>query len=253
MAGRPARVSSPQGRFATDAAIVDGAVLERYEAYGKHLFTWWSTGHVGHVHLGLFGKFRIHRGDLPAPRPTVRMRVAAAAAADGDPVAIDLTGPTACSIGTPDEREAIVARLGPDPLRPDADPTRFVARARRSRRAIGDLLLDQAVLAGIGNVYRAEILFVHGIHPNRPGLTCTDEELFAIWYSAATMLRAGVRANRIVTVSRDDLGWPRSKAIPRREATYVYHRDRCLRCGDSIRTLEIGNRTCYFCPTDQPR
>ena len=82
--GHPVRVSSPQGRFAADAAVVDGAVLERYEAYGKHLFTWWSTGHVGHVHLGLFGKFRVHRGDLPLPRPTVRMRIETAADRDAD-------------------------------------------------------------------------------------------------------------------------------------------------------------------------
>ncbi len=78
LAGRPVRVTSPQGRFAAGAAVVDGHVLERYEAYGKHLFTWWSTGHVGHVHLGLFGKHRIHRDEVPPPRPTVRMRLEAA-------------------------------------------------------------------------------------------------------------------------------------------------------------------------------
>ena len=249
VAGKPVRVSSPQGRFAADAAIVDGAVLERYEAYGKHLFTWWSTGHVGHVHLGLFGKFRVHRDQLPLPRPTVRMRIETAST--GTPLAIDLTGPTACSIGTADERDAIVRRLGPDPLRSDADPARFVARAHKSARPIGDLLLDQAVIAGVGNVYRAEILFVHGINPQRPGRSCSPDELLAIWQTAGDMLRAGVKANRIVTVDRAEIGWPRGKAIPRREATYVYKRDRCIRCGDPIRTLEIGARTCYYCPVDQ--
>ena len=251
VAGLPVRVSSPQGRFEADAAIVDGAVLERYEAYGKHLFTWWSTGHVGHVHLGLFGKFRVHRGTVPDPRPTVRMRLATAA---GDaPVVIDLTGPTACTIGTPDDRDAIVRRLGPDPLRSDGDPARFVTRAGKSVRPIGDLLLDQAVIAGVGNVYRAELLFVHGIHPERPGRECSPDELAALWDTATAMLRAGVKANRIVTVSREDIGWPRGKAIPRREATYVYKRDVCVRCGDHIRTAPVGNRTCYYCPTDQPR
>jgi endonuclease-8 len=251
IAGLPVRVSSPQGRFAGDAAVVDGSVLERYEAYGKHLFTWWSTGHVGHVHLGLFGKFRVHRGSLPDPRPTVRMRLATAAG--DEPTAIDLTGPTTCTIGTPEDRDAIVRRLGPDPLRADADPERFVTRAGRSARPIADLLLDQAVVAGIGNVYRAEILFVHGIHPERPGRACSPDDLRAIWDTSADMLRAGVKANRIVTVSREDIGWPRGTAIPRREATYVYKRDMCVRCGGDVRTLQVGNRTCYYCPTDQPR
>ena len=57
LVGRPVAVSSPQGRFAADAALVDGVVLDRIEPYGKHLFYWWANGLVGHVHLGLFGKF----------------------------------------------------------------------------------------------------------------------------------------------------------------------------------------------------
>ena len=85
-------------------------------------------------------------------------------------------------------------RLGPDPLRSDADPARFVTRAHKSVRPIGDLLLDQAVIAGVGNVYRAEILFVHGIHPERPGRSCSPDELLAIWQTAGDMLRAGVKA-----------------------------------------------------------
>lgn len=253
IAGCPVRVTSPQGRFEADAAIVDGAVLERYEAYGKHLFTWWSTGHVGHVHLGLFGRFRVHRGEIPTPRPTTRMRLVTAARTDGVPVAIDLTGPTACSIGTPDDRDAIVRRLGPDPLRADADPVRFVTSAGRSRRAIGAILLDQSVIAGLGNVYRAELLFVSGIHPARPARECSVEELTVMWHTAGRMLRAGVKASRIVTVTRADIGWPSNRPIPRHEATFVYHRAVCVRCGDLIRTLEIGNRTCYYCPTDQAR
>ena len=166
---------------------------------------------------------------------------------------IELTGPTACSIGTPEDRDAIVRRLGPDPLRADADPERFVARAGRSAKAIGALLLDQSVVAGIGNVYRAEILFVHGIHPARLGRECGRYVLRALWDTSATMLRAGVKANRIVTVTRDDIGWPRGRVIPRGEATYAYKRDVCVRCGDHIRTLQVANRTCYYCPTDQPR
>lgn len=241
-------MSSPQGRFSTDAARIDGAVLDEAEAWGKHLFLHWSTGEVGHVHLGLFGRFRVHRcgSTPPEPRGAVRMRLI------GPDATVDLTGPTACTVGSPSDREAILARLGPDPLRSDADPERAVTAMGRSRRALGALLLDQSVLAGVGNVYRAEALFVCGIHPGRPGRSCTEEELRDLWDTVSAMLGAGVRSGRIVTVSKDDLGLPRSARIPRREATYVYKRDRCLRCATPIIVSEIANRTCYHCPTCQP-
>lgn len=251
LAGRPLRVTSPQGRFSADAERVDGTVLERIEAYGKHLFYHWDTGEVGHVHLGLFGKYRIFRGEAPEPRGALRMRLETID--DGEPVTIDLRGPTACSVGPPDDRDRIVGRLGPDPLRRDADPQRVLDRIARSRAPIGGLLLDQAVVAGIGNVYRAELLFVHGIHPQRPGKACTPEELTSIWDTTVSWLTAGVKANRIVTVDRAELDLPKGKRIPRREATYAYKRDRCLRCGSGIATIEVANRTCYYCPTDQVR
>lgn len=251
LSGRPLRVSSPQGRFEADAARVDGATLVRMEAYGKHLFYWWSTGEIGHVHLGLFGKYRVTDGEPPEPTGAVRMRLTTAD--DGEPTTIDLRGPTACTIAPPDERASIVARLGPDPLRRDADPQRAITRFTKSSKAAGALLLDQTVIAGLGNIFRAELLFAHGIHPLRPGTQCTTEEVEAIWNSSVTMLRSGVKANRIITVDRHEIGWPRGRRIPRAEATYVYQRDRCVRCGSAIRTLEVANRTCYYCPTDQAR
>lgn len=251
LAGRPLAVTSPQGRFAADAARVDGAVLGRVEAYGKHLFSWWSTGEVGHVHLGLFGTFRVHRTDEP-PEPKGALRMRLQTIDDGEPVTIDLRGPTACTIGPPDDRDRIVARLGPDPLRDDADPDAAIDRIQRSRKAMGGLLLDQGVLAGVGNVYRAELLFVHGIHPERPGRDCDRAELESLWDTTVRWLRAGVRANRIVTVDRSELDLPKGARIPRRDATYAYRRDRCLRCGSPIVPIEVANRTCYHCPTCQP-
>jgi formamidopyrimidine-DNA glycosylase len=203
------------------------------------------------VHLGLFGKYRVYRGDAPEPQGALRMRLRTVD--DAESITVDLRGPTACSVGPPDDRDAILARLGPDPLRPDAEPSSAIDRIGRSRKPIGALLLDQAVVAGIGNVYRAELLFVHGIHPNRPGTHCSPEEISSLWQTAGDMLRAGVKANRIVTVDRDEIGWPRNKRIPRREATYVYGRDLCVRCGGRVLTLDVANRTCYYCPTDQPR
>lgn len=246
LAGRRVRVSSPQGRF-TDASLVDGVVLDSIEAYGKHLFHHWANGLVGHVHLGLFGKYRISRGaDVPAPVGEVRMRMIS------DLGTIDLAGPTDCSIGTVDDRDAIVARLGPDPLRNDAEPRLAIERIRRSGQPIGALLLDQKVLAGVGNVYRAEALFVHGIRPDRPGNRCSVDELTALWATITAMLRQGVKDNRIVTLDRTRFPIPKAPS-KRGETTYVYHCDRCRECDSVVRIADIGNRACYFCPTCQRR
>lgn len=246
LVGRKVRVSSPQGRFAADARLVDGVVLDRIEPYGKHLFYWWSNGRVGHVHLGLFGKYRVHLGrGEPEPVGQVRMRLRSA---EGT---IDLAGPTDCSIGTSDDRDAIVARLGPDPLRRGARPDAMVDRIRASGQPIGALLLDQRVLAGVGNVYRAEALFVHGIDPARPGRSCSDDELVELWRTITAMLRQGVRDNRIITVDRSEHPVPK-RSTRRGETTYVYHRDRCLRCATPVATRLLGGRDCYYCPICQP-
>jgi len=246
LVGGPVVVSSPQGRFAADAELVNGVTLERIEPYGKHLFYWWANGLVGHVHLGLFGKFRVSRGPGPFPvEGQVRMRLAT------DTGTIDLAGPTDCSIGSADDRDAIVARLGPDPLRRDAKPDVALQRMARSKLPIGAVLLDQKVLAGIGNVYRAEALFVNGIHPQRITNTCTADELRAVWDTLAAMLRQGVKDNRIVTVDRRQVPIPPGK-FRRGDTTYVYHRELCLKCGSTVQTVKLGGRSCYFCPTCQP-
>jgi endonuclease-8 len=254
LAGRKIRVSSPQGRFAADAARIDGATLMSVMGHGKHLFYRWSTGEVGHVHLGLFGKFRVRRTpESPAPVGEVRMRLQTPPDEErAEFVTIDLSGPTACSVDPPSVRREILARLGPDPIRRAAKPDAMISRIARSRRGIGDLLMDQSVIAGVGNVYRAEALFACGLHPLRPGNECDPIDLHALWQTVQGMLRQGVKDGRIVTVSREDLGIAPNARIPRGEATYVYKRDRCLRCGDEIRRITIANRTCYYCPTDQP-
>ncbi len=115
------------------------------------------------VQLGLFGRFcRWPGAEHPAPVGEVCMWLTAAK------VAFDLSGPTACVIGTAADRAAIVSRLGPDPLRRDARPEVAFDRIRKSRRSIGASLSDQQVLCGVRNVYRALALFVAGIRPTRP-------------------------------------------------------------------------------------
>ena len=244
--GKHVAVSSPQGRFAADAVLIDGTRLKLLEAYGKHLFYFWSNGLVGHVHLGLFGRFRMYRGPGPVEANTTRMRLAVAR------TTIDLIGPTDCTVGTVDDRDRIVGRLGPDPLRADADPSKVYEAIARRVAPIGQLLLDQKVISGLGNVYRAEALFVNGINPRRPGNQITPVEFEALWATIVEMLYQGVVADRIVTLDRELFDVP--TGITRRgDTTYVYHRDLCIRCGSPILTVDLGGRPCYYCPVDQPR
>lgn len=244
--GHPVVASSPQGRFADGAARIDGAVPVRVDAWGKHLFHHYDTGDVLHVHLGLIGKFRRHASPPPAPVGVIRLRL------EGESGTWDLSGPAICAIVTPDDVERRVAALGPDPLRPDADPDRFVARVRRSKKPIGALLLDQDVIAGVGNVYRAEFLYLAGIHPETEGRALTDEQVRGLWDLAVVHLKAGVRRNRIVTVDPAEVGRPVSR-ISRADAVYAYHRERCLRCDDLFQRLEVAGRRIDACPTCQPR
>jgi endonuclease-8 len=244
--GRPVRVSSPQGRFAAGAALLDGREVTRIEPYGKHLWYRFDGGQLLHVHLGLYGKWA--GGPLPAPEPQGALRVRL----QTDEAYLDLRGPTHCDLHTPAERKAVLARLGPDPLRRDADPGLAWARIAKSKAAIGQLLMDQAVLAGIGNVYRAEVLYRAALSPFRPGREVERETWDAVWLDVVQLMKAGVRAGRIVTTERTDRD-RRSGPASREDSHYVYRRDGlpCRRCGTEIRTQVMVARNLFWCPTCQ--
>jgi endonuclease-8 len=236
--------SSPQGRFAEGAARLDGHTPTRFEAWGKHEFGFFDTGDVLHVHLGLIGKWNRRPAPVPDPVGQVRLRL------EGDTAAWDLAGPNLCTIITPEDVDRRVAELGPDPLRRDADPERFVKRVRRSSTPIGTLLLDQRVIAGIGNVYRAEVLWVLGIDPRRPGRSIDEGELRAMWDWLRAQLRIGARRNRIVTIDPAELG-KTIKAVRRGEGVAAYHQEACRRCGGPFATLEVTGRRIEACPVCQ--
>ncbi|WP_420783347.1 Fpg/Nei family DNA glycosylase [Streptomyces sp. LPB2020-019-1HS] len=251
-AGRPVTVTSPQGKFSDAADLLTGAVLTGTDAHGKHLFLHFRDSDWVHIHLGLFGKVTF--GDAPAPPPTdtVRLRLACPTGY------VDLRGPTTCALITDAEKQAIHDRLGPDPLRADADPAAAWARVRRSRTAIAALLMDQKVIAGVGNVYRAEVLFRHGIDPYRAGKDLTPAEWDAIWADLVVLMREGVRANRIDTVRPEHT--PEAMGRPPRVddhggEVYVYRRAQqpCHVCGTEIRTAGLAARNLFWCPTCQQR
>ena len=240
-AGQRPAISSPQGRF-SGASVVDGQRLDGVEAYGKHLFYAFGAN-VVHVHLGLFGRFHRHPVPPPAPRETVRMRLV------GDDVALDLIGPTACELVTPADRDAIIDRLGPDPLRADADPNRALAALGRKRIGIGRALLDQSVLAGVGNVYRAEVLHVEGLHPLVAAASVTPAQWQRMWDRLAGWMTVAVDTQRIVTVADEDAE-PDDDAKHR--VTYVYRREHCRTCGTPVRRWDLAGRWAYACESCQP-
>ena len=257
-AGRRARVSSPQGRFAESAALLDGAVVEGAEAWGKHLFVAFEGERFVHVHLGLYGHFDVHRdhpGDrleVPQPVGQVRLRLVAGSAY------ADLRGATTCELVTGEQRAAVVERSGPDPIRPDASWEPAWERVRRSRAPIGGLLMDQTVLAGVGNVYRAELLFRHRMHPLRPGNTLRVGQFRALWEDLVQLMAEGVRTGRIDTVRPEHTPEAMGRA-PRVDdhggEVYVYRRagQPCHVCGAGVRTDVLLGRNLFWCPRCQPR
>jgi endonuclease-8 len=254
-AGCVVSVSSPQGRFAESAQLVDGTELVGAESWGKHLFVEFAQERFVHVHLGLYGRFDLYDG-APAPAVgQVRMRIVAGAPR---PSYGDLRGATACELLTIAQRDAILERLGPDPLREDADWSRAWTRVSRARTPIGALLMDQAVLAGVGNVYRAEVLFRHRLHPLRPGNTLRRGRFEAMWHDLVVLMREGVRTGRIDTVHVHHTPEAMGRA-PRVDdhggEVYVYrrHGQPCYVCGARIRTEVLAGRNLFWCPRCQPK
>lgn len=303
-------VSSPQGKFAAGARLIDGHMLERAEAHGKQMFLYFSNDLVMRVHLGLYGAWdsggdstfagassigaprRIGeqevagdhagggRGEYagpPEPKGAVRVRLVS------DHGWADLRGPTACEVITPSEADRVRGTLGPDPLnsRP-GDAEEFVRRIRKSATSIALQLMKQEVLAGVGNVYRAEVLFRLGLDPMRSGMAVQAEEAAALWDDIARIMADGVRDGRIITTELADrpsgigaevghglapihrragavIGPEVSRQpnidVPAEDAHYVYKREGlpCRHCGTEVAMKELGGRKLYWCPSCQGR
>ncbi|MGB3032094.1 MAG: DNA-formamidopyrimidine glycosylase family protein [Candidatus Microthrix parvicella] len=249
MGDEPVVVSSPQGRFAGSAALLNGQRVSRTAAWGKDLFVFWEAGEILHVHLGLIGKFRVARAPGPDPRDTIRLRLEGGGA-EAD--VWDLTGPMRCELITPQEQRAITSALGADPLRPNADVAGARTRFLSTKRPVAAALLDQRIIAGIGNVYRAELLFRAGIHPEVPAAALSEADFDSLWNDTVRLMRIGARLGNIVTTEPDEIGRTPGRMKPD-DRLYVYKQQRCRRCGTDIAIAEVAGRNCYFCPTCQTR
>ncbi|MGZ4782335.1 MAG: Fpg/Nei family DNA glycosylase [Oryzihumus sp.] len=261
-AGTTVTASSPQGRFEDGAALLDGRVLREATAWGKHLFAEFDGDAWLHVHLGLIGKFAVHSraghdGMPSAPVPVqgqVRLRLL------NDAWVGDLRGPNLCAVVTPDEVAAVHARLGPDPLRPDPDPELAWRRISRSTRSIAELLMDQAVVAGVGNVYRCELLFRHRVDPFRPGREIRPATWRAMWEDLVVLMPLGVAAGQILTRQEQvdaalaQLAAGQRVTAPKRSYN-VYKRtgEPCRVCGSRVRTQVVVGRNLFWCGRCQRR
>ncbi|MEN2740794.1 DNA-formamidopyrimidine glycosylase family protein [Microbacterium sp. X-17] len=172
-----------------------------------------------------------------------------------DVTCADLRGPTACELQTPDEVIATVAKMGPDPLVGDVaeGEERFTAVVRRKPTSIALLLMDQTVVSGIGNVYRAELLFRARLNPHTPGRDVPEEVVRAIWRDWVRLLAVGVETGQMMTMDDLDDDAYRKAMAHRDDRHWVYHRTGlpCRVCGTAIVMEELGGRKLYWCPSCQ--
>jgi endonuclease-8/formamidopyrimidine-DNA glycosylase len=292
--GERLAVSSPQGRFVQGAALLDGSVLTTAVAHGKHLFLAFEHGLLLHVHLGLYGAWNFggdatFRGasSIGAPRKVGERELyddgAGAAAGSGpegytgppDPVGAvrvrlagshgwaDLRGATTCEVLTAAEGEAVAARLGPDPLRNrPSDRDAFVTGVRARRTPLAALLMDQKVIAGVGNVYRAELLFRQRLDPWLAGNALSADAAGRLWDDTVAMMSDGVRDGRIITTpprywrscrSTTGAAEPVPGLPAQEESHFVYRRQGldCRNCGTPVALTDLGARKLYWCPACQ--
>ena len=214
-------------------------------ARGKHLLHRFDTGATLHTHLRMEGQWRVEHPGEPTRRALRRPDVRAA-------VLTSAWSAVGLRLGmldlVPTAREAdLVGHLGPDVLGPDWDPDLVAGRLMASDRFVGDLLLDQRVLAGVGTFWASEILFLERVLPWTPASDLDPDRVRA-------MLE---RLHRLMETARRT-GWQASTGIQRSgEEAYVHARSGrpCRRCGDTVRVAMTGaaprERTMFSCPTCQ--
>ncbi len=230
------------GREVTEAtgaaAPMVGHKVEKVEATGKHLLVRFDSGHALHTHLRMTGSWHVYSKGERWQRPANQAKLTITC---GERVAVCFNAPVVELLSPGAEaNHPSLAGLGPDILaRPlDLDAIRRRARHRPPETPLGELLLDQGVVAGIGNIWRCEALFLEGRSPWAPVSSLTDDELDALMSTAAQIMG-------------ESLG-----EFTGRPERWVYRRTGrpCRRCRTPIQSRKQGEqaRTAYWCPTCQP-
>ncbi len=234
-------VTSPQGRFKGGASVLDCRACLAVEAYGKHIVISFEGDLWLHIHLGLFGRVVRHKLPLREPKGAVRVRLVSATHS------VDINGPTICCNIDRTELDQLISRIGPDVLRNDADPLRAIERISKSRAPIGRLLMDQSVIAGIGNIYRTELLWRAGLHPDTQGKKIGRPALDALWLDAKHLLEIGVKRNAIITIDGSLAGRGRCG-----ERVNIFGKKVCPKCGQDVQGIDIAGRRAFVCEVCQP-
>ena len=241
LVGKAFKATSPNGRFSEGAKAISKRTLSRIEVIGKNLFYFFDTDTVLHFHFGMSGRFSVwNEAEAEAPKETTRLELR------GHGLVGHLSAMTV-QHGDLELYEKKKQALGEDPVRDDAVATRAWEKVRASKKSIGALVMDQSVVAGVGNIYRAELLYKAGLHPDTPGNMLTEAQWDAVWHHAKDLLMRGVVSGSIITVDPEEnlpAPWTRR---------YIYNQSSCGRCRGRIVSWSIQNRTAYACPTCQPR
>lgn len=243
LVGKRFSCTSPNGRFSEGASAINNRTLTKIEVHGKNLFYFFEEV-VVHIHFGMSGRFALFETEgsskkVPEVKPTTRLEMR------GHGLLAHLSAMTV-QHGPLSLYSEKVEKLGEDPIRDDAHADEAWEKIRNSRKSIGFLLMDQAVIAGVGNIYRAEILYKAGVHPEQPGNTLTREMFDMIWFHSKDLLERGVQTGSILTVDESE------NLPPPWTRRYIYNQTMCGRCGDQIKSWDIASRRAYACPTCQP-
>ena len=244
--GTNIEASSPQGRFTDGAAAINNRVMTDTSAHGKHLFLHFDEDIV-HVHLGLYGWFNLRKNKGQKTKDSVRLRIV------NDDFISELVGPTACQIFSFDDLQMLLDRLGPDPIHEGADPEKAWSKIHKSSRTIAALLMDQSIIAGIGNVYRAELLFLSKLSPYIPGKQVVRSDFDMVWKDSVRLLKLGAEDGKIKTVSPEHLSDDEVKLHGCTQYSYVYKRtgQQCRICNTAVKSDTVDGRTLYWCPSCQ--
>ena len=241
---RSFKATSPNGRFTDGAAAINNQPLTRIEVHGKNLFYFFGTTEqvVLHYHFGMAGAFSVHTPPHD-PKPTTRL-----ALFNKDENIVAHLSAMIVQHGDLDFYNSKILTLGEDPLRENANAENVWKKVSVSKKPIGLLLMDQSVVAGIGNIYRAEILFKAGVHPEQPGYSLSRPKFDLIWQHSVELLQRGFQSGSILTVDPEEaeiLGAPWTRR-------YVYNHSTCGRCGTAVLSWDMASRTVYCCTTCQP-